>query len=65
MAKKTDKKSKNVDIAETVGAEKSAQHLKMVAEAAYYRAEKRNFENGDPVADWIEAEQVISEQIEG
>lgn len=32
---------------------------KMVAEAAYYRAEKRGF-RGDPVADWIEAEKEIA-----
>jgi hypothetical protein len=25
----------------------------MIAKAAYYRAEKRNFQNGDPVADWL------------
>jgi predicted nucleic acid-binding Zn-ribbon protein len=30
----------------------------MIAEAAYFRAEKRNFE-GDPVTDWIEAEAEI------
>jgi predicted nucleic acid-binding Zn-ribbon protein len=30
----------------------------MIAEAAYFRAEKRNFE-GDPVMDWIEAETEI------
>lgn len=28
----------------------------MIAEAAYYRAEKRGFTGGDPVADWIAAE---------
>jgi predicted RNase H-like nuclease (RuvC/YqgF family) len=31
---------------------------RMVAEAAYYRAEKRGF-RGDPLADWIEAEKEI------
>ena len=28
----------------------------MIAEAAYYRAQKRGFEGGDPVADWVAAE---------
>jgi Ribonuclease G/E len=28
----------------------------MIAEAAYLRAERRGFNGGDPVADWIEAE---------
>lgn len=32
---------------------------RMIAEAAYYRAEQRGFAGGDPVADWIEAEAQI------
>lgn len=32
---------------------------RMIAEAAYFRAEKRNFKGGDPVTDWIEAEREI------
>lgn len=31
----------------------------MIAEAAYYRAEKRGFAPGDDFADWLEAERVI------
>jgi hypothetical protein len=31
----------------------------MVAEAAYYRAEKRGFRGGDPERDWVEAEAEI------
>ncbi|HYW03593.1 MAG TPA: DUF2934 domain-containing protein [Gammaproteobacteria bacterium] len=27
-----------------------------IAEAAYYRAERRGFDGGDPVRDWLEAE---------
>ena len=34
----------------------------MIAEAAYYLAEKRNFQGGDPVTDWLQAETMI-EQI--
>ncbi len=29
---------------------------RMIAEAAYFRAERRGFGNGDPVQDWLEAE---------
>lgn len=31
----------------------------MIAEAAYYRAERRGFQGGDPAADWFEAEAEI------
>ena len=31
----------------------------MIAEAAYYLAERRGFDGGDPVADWLEAEAEI------
>lgn len=31
----------------------------MISEAAYYRAEGRGFQGGDPVADWLEAEAEI------
>jgi hypothetical protein len=34
------------------------QRYRMIAEAAYFRAESRNFES-DPVRDWIEAERDI------
>lgn len=34
----------------------------MVQEAAYYRAEKRNFLGGDPLEDWIAAEAEIEMQ---
>ena len=31
----------------------------MVAEAAYYIAEHRDFQGGDPTADWLQAEREI------
>jgi hypothetical protein len=34
----------------------------MVAIAAYYRAEKRSFELGHEIDDWLEAEQEIRKQ---
>ncbi len=35
----------------------------MIAEAAYYRAERRGFQGGDPVADWLEAEVEIEAML--
>ena len=35
----------------------------MIAEAAYYLAEKRNFRGGDPVNDWLEAETIIDQAL--
>jgi hypothetical protein len=35
----------------------------MAAEAAYYRALARGFQGGDPVENWLQAEQVISKQF--
>jgi hypothetical protein len=35
----------------------------MIAEAAYYRAEKRGFQEGDPVEDWLAAEEEINEKL--
>ena len=34
-------------------------HRRMVAEAAFFRAKKRNFCGGDPVQDWFAAEAEI------
>lgn len=39
------------------------QRAAMIAEAAYYRAEKRGFAGGDPVADWLSAEAEIDALI--
>ena len=32
---------------------------KMIAEGAYYLAQQRGFERGDPIGDWLEAEKQI------
>ena len=32
------------------------QRCEMIEQAAYFRAEKRGFQGGDPVADWLLAE---------
>lgn len=40
-----------------------AVRIKLISEAAYFRAEKRNFEHGDTVQDWLEAESEIDQLI--
>ena len=50
----------NMAIQSEVSAE---QRLRMIAEAAYFRAERRGFSGGDAVADWIEAEAAVDAQI--
>jgi hypothetical protein len=32
----------------------------MIREAAYYRAEKRGFQGGDPLADWLASEEEVN-----
>lgn len=36
---------------------------RMIAEAAYYLAEKRAFQGGDPVNDWLDAERIIDQAL--
>jgi hypothetical protein len=35
----------------------------MIAEAAYYLAEHRHFQGGDPVRDWLQAQREIDSKI--
>ncbi len=35
----------------------------MIAEAAYYMAVDRHFQNGDPTHDWLQAQKVIDSKI--
>ncbi|MEQ1544067.1 sterol desaturase family protein [Methyloglobulus sp.] len=37
----------------------------MIAEAAYYKAEKRNFSPGNEIKDWLDAKQEIIKQVYG
>jgi hypothetical protein len=41
----------------------SGQRQQMIAEAAYFRAERRGFNGGDAVADWIEAEAEVDVEL--
>ncbi|MDH4224199.1 MAG: DUF2934 domain-containing protein [Deltaproteobacteria bacterium] len=46
------------------GGQPSADELsRWVAEAAYYRAEKRGFSHGQDQGDWLEAEQEILRKL--
>jgi len=42
---------------------KSEELREMIAREAYLRAEKRGFNGGDPVRDWLEAETKVSEML--
>ena len=39
------------------------QRRQMIAEAAYYLAEKRGFQGGDPVDDWLKAEVQVDKNL--
>lgn len=41
----------------------AGQRRQMIAEAAYFRAEKRGFNAGDPLEDWYEAEREVDERL--
>ena len=35
----------------------------MIREAAYFRAEKRGFQGGDPISDWLSSEQEVDSAL--
>lgn len=37
----------------------------MIAEAAYYLAEQRGFTSGDPMRNWLDAEEMIDHVLMG
>jgi chromosome segregation ATPase len=41
----------------------AGQRRQMIAEAAYFRAERRGFAGGDPVADWVQAEAEVDAEL--
>jgi hypothetical protein len=54
------RESREVRIRPSVSTEERAH---MIAEAAYFRAQRRGFRNGDPVRDWAEAEAEIDAML--
>jgi Protein of unknown function (DUF2934) len=65
---KTQKNKAPSELSETSSSQKG-KHVSeeerycLIAEAAYYRAERRGFIGGDPVADWLEAEAEIDRRV--
>ena len=57
-----DKRSPQSGADRTVPLPSEVRH-QMIATAAYYRAERRAFQGGDPVADWLEAEAEIERTL--
>lgn len=49
--------------AANTGVISAAERSRMIAEAAYYRAQNRGFESGDPVGDWLAAEREIDTRL--
>jgi hypothetical protein len=47
----------------TTAVPQNGEQQRMVSEAAYYRAMSRDFEGGDPVEDWLEAEKEITTKL--
>lgn len=41
----------------------SEERHRLIAEAAYERAQRRGFIGGDPVTDWLEAEQDVEARL--
>jgi DUF2934 family protein len=54
------RESREIRIRPAVSTEERAH---MIAEAAYFRAQRRGFRNGDPVRDWAEAEAEIDAML--
>jgi hypothetical protein len=51
----------------TVGADNASQssddRSRMISEAAYYIAQKRNYQRGDSIQDWLHAELAIEREM--
>lgn len=66
-AKKTELTTKSKEKKSTKGGNSSTlepqDRQRMIEEAAYYFAEKRNFNGGDPVEDWLAAEADIDAML--
>src|SRR6266496_6825092 len=60
---RSDSRSNDDRSIEQQTSEGSNQRHRMIEEAAYYRAQQRNFQEGDPMRDWLEAEREINRLI--
>lgn len=59
MAKAKDRTTATVKAFPAKTAPSAEERHRMIAEAAYFRAEARGFRGGDPVEDWLQAEAEI------
>lgn len=57
--RKTNRKNSKQQSGTVVAAEATVDRLKMIEETAYYYAEKRGFQPGHEVLDWLEAEKDV------
>lgn len=66
-AKKSAPAAKAAPAAEAKSAPKAAltpaERMKMIAEAAYFMAEKRGFSGGSELSDWVAAEKQVDAQL--
>ncbi len=63
MPKISNKRSKKAGPSEQVKAIEGKKRREMIAREAYLRAEQRGFHGGDPVLDWLLAENKVDEVI--
>ena len=61
LAKPAKKSSKSLSVKAGQGNGENRQH--MISTAAYYRAERRGFNGGGEVEDWLEAEMEIDAML--
>lgn len=54
---------KNKDTTNSITTIKPEERYKMIAQAAYFRAEARGFCGGDPREDWTQAEKEVDQQL--
>lgn len=64
MAKaRTRSATKQTSSAPVTAAISAEERQRMIAEAAYFRAQQRGFTGGDPLADWLAAEEEIDRRL--
>jgi len=59
MSKQAVNKTKGSKSKADIGSIQEMERLEQIAHEAYLRAEQRGFDGGDPVADWLEAEENV------
>lgn len=63
-AKKPAAMNENIkEITNSITTIKPEERYKMIAQAAYFRAEARGFSGGDPNEDWTQAEIEVDQQL--